>query len=136
MRAVLKHCTGARETVLPAGTEVIMEGDVSGRLYVLVNGSLEVSKSNTVVANISEPGAIVGEMSVLLGLPHTATVRTTTDSKVYEFDDAASFMVSQPNVALLVAKTLAQRLYAATENLVDVKRQYAGLRGLMQRMQS
>jgi CRP/FNR family transcriptional regulator, cyclic AMP receptor protein len=136
MRAVLKHCEGGRETIIPAGTQFIQEGQTSGRLYVLVNGRLDILKSETVVATMSEPGAIVGEMSVLLGLPHSATVRASSDSKVYEFDDAASFLVSQPNVALLVAKLLAQRLYAATESLVDLKRQYASLRLLMKRMQA
>jgi len=53
---------------------------------------------------------------------------------LYEFDDAATFLASQPSVAVLVAKTLAQRLYKATTYLTDIKRQYANLRGIFQRM--
>lgn len=48
---------------------------------------------------ISEPGAVFGEMSVLLDQPHTATVKTDTDSVIVEIDDAASFLRDQLNVA-------------------------------------
>jgi len=37
-------------------------------------------------------------MSVLLDQPHTATVRAASDSVIYEFDDAASFLRDQPAV--------------------------------------
>src|SRR5213076_1285896 len=90
------------------------EGGTSGYLYVLIEGRLEVLKGETVVASIAEPGAIVGEMSVLLDKPHTATVRAASDSTIYEFADAGSFLRDQPAVALLIARLLAQRLNVAT----------------------
>ncbi len=62
------------------------------------------------------------------------TVRAASTTCLYEFDDAATFLASQPSVAVLVAKTLAQRLYKATTYLTDIKRQYANLRGIFQRM--
>ena len=80
-----------------------------------------------VVATITEPGAVFGEMSVLLGLPHTATVTgLSSNSVIYEFEDAASFLIQRPEVALLLARTLAQRLNVANTYLADLKRQYAG----------
>lgn len=126
MRAVLEHCVGGTETTLAADAVLIEEGHTTGHLYVLLEGRLDVLKGGTVVATVSEPGAILGEMSVLLHQPHTATVRAASDSKVYQFDDAAQFLKSQPVVALLVATLLAQRLNAATTYLADIKRQYAG----------
>lgn len=101
---------------------------------MLVDGQLEVVKDGMVVANVAEPRSIVGEMSVLLDQPHTATVRTVSTTHLYEFEDAATFLASQPSVAMLVAKTLAQRLYQSTTYLADIKRQYANLRGIFQRM--
>ena len=111
---------------MSAGTLVIHEGGRTGHLYVLIEGRLEVIKGDTVVASITEPGAVLGEMSVLLDQPHTATVRAASDSTVYEFNDAASFLREQPAVALLIARLLAQRLNVATTYLADIKRQYAG----------
>ena len=75
---------------------------------------------------LTEPGAVVGEMSVLLDQPHTATVRAVSDSVVYEFDDAAAFLRDQPAVALLIARLLAQRLNVANTYLADIMQQYAG----------
>jgi CRP-like cAMP-binding protein len=126
MREVLDYCSGAIERSVPAGTLILHEGGTSGHLYVLIEGRLEVIKGDTVVANIVEPGAVVGEMSVLLDKPHTATVRAASDSTVYEFDDAASFLRDEPAVALLIARLLAQRLNVATTYLADIMHQYAG----------
>ena len=126
MRAVLDYCTGGIQRAVSAGTLVIHEGGTTGHLYVLIEGRLEVIKGDTVVASIAEPGAVVGEMSVLLEQPHTATVRAAADSTIYEFGDAASFLRDQPAVALLIARLLAQRLNVATTYLADIMHQYAG----------
>ncbi|NVN87562.1 MAG: cyclic nucleotide-binding domain-containing protein [Rhodopseudomonas sp.] len=126
MRAILDYCVGGQESSVPEGTLVIREGETTGRLYVLIDGRLEVIKGGTVVATIVEPGAVLGEMSVLLDQPHTATVRAATASTIYAFSDAASFLHAQPAVALLIARLLAQRLHIATTYLADIKRQYAG----------
>jgi CRP/FNR family cyclic AMP-dependent transcriptional regulator len=126
MRAVLDYCTGGTQRDVPAGTTVIHEGGTTGHLFVLIAGRLEVIKGDTIVASITEPGAMVGEMSVLLDQPHTATVRAASDSTVYEFGDAAAFLRDQPAVALLIARMLAQRLNVANTYLADIMHQYAG----------
>jgi CRP/FNR family cyclic AMP-dependent transcriptional regulator len=126
MRAVLDYCSGALQRNVSAGTLILHEGSTTGHLFVLIEGKLEVVKGDTVVASIVEPGAVVGEMSVLLDQPHTATVRAASNSTIYEFSDAGSFLRDQPAVALLMARLLAQRLNVATTYLADVMHQYAG----------
>ena len=126
MRAILDYCTGGIQRSVSAGTLILHEGGTTGHLYVLIEGRLEVVKGDTVVAIITEPGAVLGEMSVLLDQPHTATVRAASDSAVYEISDAASFLRDQPAVALLIARLLAQRLNVATTYLADIMHQYAG----------
>jgi CRP/FNR family cyclic AMP-dependent transcriptional regulator len=126
MRAVLDYCSGGNQRNVSAGTFVLHEGRTTGHLFVLIEGRLEVVKGDTVVASITEPGAVVGEMSVLLDQPHTATVRAASDSTIYEFSDAASFLREQPAMALLIARLLAQRLNVATTYLADIMHQYAG----------
>jgi CRP/FNR family transcriptional regulator, cyclic AMP receptor protein len=126
MRAVLDYCSGAVQRNVSAGTLILHEGSTTGHLFVLIEGKLEVVKGDSVVASITEPGAVVGEMSVLLDQPHTATVRAASNSTVYEFSDAGSFLRDQPAVALLIARLLAQRLNVATTYLADVMHQYAG----------
>lgn len=126
MLAILDYCSKGSRREIPAGIEFIHEGSKTGHLFVLVEGKVEVIKGDSVVAVICEPGAVFGEMSVLLDQPHTATVKTDTDSVIVEIDDAASFLRDQPQVALLVARLLAQRLNVATTYLADIMHQYAG----------
>ncbi|WP_291866692.1 cyclic nucleotide-binding domain-containing protein [Bradyrhizobium sp.] len=126
MREILEHCIGGIRQTVPAGAVVLNEGGRTGHLFVLIEGRLEVIKGDTVLASITEPGAVLGEMSVLLDQAHTATVRAASDSVIYEINDAASFLHRQPGVALLMARMLAQRLNAANADLADIKRQFAG----------
>jgi len=126
MHTVLDYCTGGIQRSLSVGTVLIREGETTDHLYVLIEGRLEVVKGDTVVAIITEPGAVLGEMSVLLDQSHTATVRAASDSTIYEISDAATFLREQPAVALLVARLLAQRLNVATTYLADIMQQYAG----------
>src|SRR6201987_5093982 len=126
MRAILGYCDGATRREVPKGTVLIKEGGKTGRLFILIEGRLEVIRGDAVVAVLAEPGAVTGEMSLLLDRPHTATVRAASDSTIYEFSDAACFLNAQPVVALLIARLLAQRLNVATTYLADLMKQYAG----------
>src|SRR5476649_2266428 len=80
MLDILEYCIGGVRRNFAAGAEVLHEGGRTGHLYVLIEGRLEVVKGDTVVATLTEPGAVLGEMSVLLDQPHTATVRAAQDS--------------------------------------------------------
>ena len=124
MRDILEYCIGGAKRRVAAGTEVLHEGGRTGHMYVLIEGRLEVIKGDAVVASIAEPGAVLGEMSVLLDQPHTATVRAAAASVIHEIDDAAAFLRDQPAVSLLIARL--QRLNVANTYLADLKRQYAG----------
>lgn len=107
------------------GTVLIEEGPGTGRLYVLESGEIEIVKGDVVVARISEPGAIFGEISALLDLGHSATVRSASPVSVYEIIDAVQFLEESPAMMANVAKLLARRLVDATTYLTDLKQQYA-----------
>ena len=126
MDSILDKCGGAPLEQLAPGAVLLSEGETSGRLYVLKSGTVEVLRGDTQVALVEEPGAMFGEMSVLLKLPHTATVRALTPATVYVFDDAERFLRSNPEIAFLIGRLLAGRLNAATTYLVDLKRQFEG----------
>ncbi len=124
MASILDHCTNALREEISAGEVLLREGETTGRLYVLAAGTLEVLRGETSVATVKEPGAVFGEMSVLLKRPHTATVKAVTPVSVYVFDGAESFLKSHPEIAFVLARMLAQRLNGATTYLVDLKRQF------------
>ena len=110
---VVKH--PAHEVVLTAGSK-------TGRLLFLKSGAVEVIKDGVQIANVSAPGAVFGDQSVLLDQPHTADVRTLEQSEFY-VADAPAILAGDPTVALYVAAILARRLDAANRWLVAVKRQ-------------
>ncbi|UFZ06063.1 cyclic nucleotide-binding domain-containing protein [Bradyrhizobium ontarionense] len=126
MTDFLRHCTGGQERTIAAGVDLLEEGHSTGHLYVLLDGRLEVIKAGATVALVSEPGAMFGEMSLLLEQPHTATVRAVTDCRICEIRDARRFLAENPEATLSIARMLAQRLNVANTYLADLKRQYAG----------
>lgn len=125
MHTVLDYCTGGTKRHVPAGTPVVQEGGKTGHLFVLIEGKLEVVRGDTVVAVLTEPGAVFGEMSVLLDQPHSAPVRAVSDAVIYDFDGATVFLRDQPEMMLLITQLLAQRLNAATTYLADLMQQYS-----------
>jgi CRP/FNR family transcriptional regulator, cyclic AMP receptor protein len=126
MSSVPGHGTGLPAVHFDAGTELLPEGQTTGRLYILLEGEVEVLRGDTRVMVANRPGAIFGEMSLLLDVPHTATVKTLSAASMYEIEDGAAFLEAHPEIALAIAKLLAQRLNAATTYLVDLKRQFEG----------
>jgi CRP/FNR family transcriptional regulator, cyclic AMP receptor protein len=126
MASILDKCVGAPRKQFTPGTVLLAEGETSGRLYILAEGSVEVLRGDTQVAVIGDKGSVFGEMSVLLNRPHTATVRAMSPVVVFVFENAESFLKSNPEIAFLVGRLLAERLNAATTYLVDLKRQFEG----------
>lgn len=115
-----------RKVEVPAGDVLIEEATISDKLFVLDQGTLEVYRADVSIALVSDPGALFGEMSALLDVPHTASVRAVTPCSIYTIEGARKFLDANPEAALPIARLLAERLQHATAYLVDVKRQFAG----------
>ena len=107
---------------LEPGDVLIKEGDRGGDMYVLESGRLRVERDGVTLATLSSPGALVGEMSVLLGTENTATVRAETSTTLRVVKDALAYLERQPLVALRVAMLLSQRLDATSALLVELQK--------------
>src|SRR5256886_9338498 len=59
-----------------AGETVLSAASTTGRLLILKEGAVAVVKEGVEIARVAEPGAVFGELSVLLDQPHTADVRS------------------------------------------------------------
>jgi CRP-like cAMP-binding protein len=124
MRTVLSFCDGLPEKLFGSGEVLLVEAGEDKNLYILIEGEVEVLKGETQVNIQSEPGAIFGELSVLLAIPHTATVRAISPSRTYVVEDAEAFLQSNPDFAFQLAKLLAKKLNSITTYLVDLKNQF------------
>ncbi len=118
------------EVQLAQGETLIEEGGPGGEIWVLVSGSLQVRKDDVVVNTITHPGALIGEMSVLLGGPHSATVGATGASTLRYAADGHQLLASDPSITRLVAVGLAERLHFVTTYLADLTHQYGDAPGL------
>jgi CRP/FNR family cyclic AMP-dependent transcriptional regulator len=80
------------------GDSVLAAGSTTGQLFILRKGVVEVVRDGLQVATISEPGAVFGELSVILDKPHTADVRAVERS---EFHVAKASSLLTDDVAAL-----------------------------------
>ncbi|MCP5363627.1 MAG: Crp/Fnr family transcriptional regulator [Hyphomicrobiales bacterium] len=125
MRCILDFCGGLPERMVPAGETLLTEGEETNKLYILIDGQVEILKGEIQVDVHSDPGAVFGETSVLLDVPHTASVKTQEPSRLYIVEDASAFLQAHPDIAYFVAKLLARRVHRVTRYLADLKEQFS-----------
>jgi CRP/FNR family cyclic AMP-dependent transcriptional regulator len=104
------------------GETVIVDGSRSGRLLILRKGTVAIMKGDTEIAKVAEPGAVFGELSVLLDQPHTADVLALEISQ-FHVADANTLLTQNPIAVLYVATMLAHRLDGANQALIQLKNQ-------------
>jgi CRP-like cAMP-binding protein len=110
-----------------AAGELVLEQDQDCEaLHVLLDGEVEVLRDGIRLAKTAEVGAVFGEMSMLLGGPCTASVRTLRPSRFASIPDPRGFLAASPVASLHVAELLARRIDTLNRYLIDVKRQYEG----------
>ncbi len=104
---------------LAPGEALIVEGEPGGNLYVLEGGTLRVERDGIALATITQPNALIGEMSVLLGSRNSATVRAVDDVVVRTIVNADRRLMEDPALCFQVAVLLAGRLEATSALLVE-----------------
>jgi len=103
---------------------LISEGTPVQGIYFLESGEVEVLKGGTLIAEIFDGGAVFGEMSYLLSVPPTATVRAVTVCTFRHVAQPGDFLRQHPEMALQMCEILARRLDSLNRYLVDIKRQF------------
>jgi len=112
------------------GDTIVKEGGSAGDIWILVRGVLQVSRAGVPVNTITQPGALIGEISVLLSTVYSATVEATEPSILRYAANGQEFLASDPAIATFVAVGLAERLNFVTTYLADLKHQYGDAPGL------
>ena len=126
MPSILELIHGGDVRHFDAGQVVIEQGERTELLFFLIEGAVEVVKDGVQVATASQPGAVFGEISALLGGNHTATVRALKPCTFHVVQNPRDFLESSPIVCLHVCELVARRLDAVNKYLVDVKQQFQG----------
>jgi CRP/FNR family cyclic AMP-dependent transcriptional regulator len=122
-KAAFQHTFGSFPLMTyEAGETVIADGSRTGKLLILKTGAVVIIKEGSEIAKVSEPGAVFGELSVLLDQPHAADVRALEISQ-FHVADAATLLAHNPIAVVYVATVLASRLDAANHALIQLKTQ-------------
>lgn len=122
---ILELCSSVPVREFEPGAALLAEGGKSGLLYILIDGDVEIVKGDFQINVVSDPGAVFGEMSVLLDLPHMASVRALSHCRVHEVRNGNEFLKAHQEIAYQLAELLARRLHGVSTYLVDLKRQFA-----------
>jgi CRP/FNR family cyclic AMP-dependent transcriptional regulator len=124
MASILDLCHALPVRAFESGADLLCEGKTSGLLYVLIAGEVEILKGDFQINVVSDPGSIFGELSVLLNMPNSATVRAVTPCTAHMVQDGDLFLQSHQEIAYQLSKLLAQRVYRLTTYLADLKSQF------------
>lgn len=126
MNPFLEIVAGHPAREVAAGEFILKQDEPCDELHVLLDGEVEVLRDDVRVAKIAGTGSVLGEMSLLLGGPCTASVRTLRPSRLASIANPREFLAASPVASLHVAELLARRIDSLNRYLVDVKHQYEG----------
>lgn len=105
-----------RRREVPPGQNVMFEGDEGGALFILLAGKVAVQKTTNTgrILHLADRGVgdHFGEMSLLDGAPRSADVVAVEKCRMLVLNraDFERVIRAEPNMALNMLKTLAQRL--------------------------
>ncbi len=113
-----------QESTLGAGELLFREGDPSDRVFVVLDGTMEILRNHgdqPVLLGVAKCGQMIGEMGVIRDRPRSATVRAVTEVKLAEIarDDFLSALNPDNPLALKLLRLLCERLGDASRRISD-----------------
>ncbi len=108
------------------GESVIHEGDFDSWSYWVVKGIFDVIQNGKPLTSFSTPGQIFGEMSVLEGIPRTASVIAVTDGICLGIDMSVIDSLDDDRIRGIIKKSfysvILNRLSDTKSQLMDEKK--------------
>ncbi|MDX6399714.1 MAG: hypothetical protein QOF27_320 [Gaiellaceae bacterium] len=103
----------ADELVLPEGRTLSRQGASGSEFVVIVEGSAEVRKNGRKVNQLGA-GDFLGEIALISGAARTATVTTTSATRILVLNDRGFRRLTKeiPSIHASVLKALSERLQA------------------------
>jgi len=105
------------------GEAIFTEGEPGNKtMYLIEKGRVEVLKGDAVVARLGA-GEPIGEMSLLLDEPRSATVRALNSVEALEItgENFGEILTKRPGIGRTIMKALAQRLKVTTKALSEAQ---------------
>jgi CRP/FNR family transcriptional regulator, cyclic AMP receptor protein len=98
---------------LEEGRTLIREGERAQEFFVVVEGSLRVTRKGRKVSDLGA-GDFVGEIALVADLPRTATVTTSTSVRLLVLTARGfrDLLGDSPSIATKILQSLGERLHA------------------------
>jgi len=133
LSSLLKLCKLRHYT---PGEWILFEGDRDPWIYFLLSGRVKIVKKGITIIRLEKVGDLFGEMRLIDGLPRSASARADGKAICLAIDTSASHRLDSPEeIKKLVtifykifSKILSLRLRSANDELVEVKKEMAGLK--------
>ena len=102
----------ADELTLPEGKELVRQGERGREFVVIVDGAADVHRDGRKINQLGR-GDFLGEIALISGAPRTATVTTTSPTRILVLTDRAfkSVTAELPAVESRLLAALAARLH-------------------------
>jgi CRP/FNR family transcriptional regulator, cyclic AMP receptor protein len=106
-------------TEFTKGDVIVKEATPGGKVFILAEGSVEVTLQGKQIATANAAGEIFGEIASIRGRNYGATVTASEDSKFYIINDFVTFLRQNSDDALSVLKMLCERIDNMNQNAVS-----------------
>lgn len=107
---------------LRKGQVLFKKGDAGDSMFVIEEGSIEISvpvdaPQKQMAVSVLHEGEFFGELSIIDGLPRTATATAIEDCRLLEMkrEELISFLMARPAVAISMVSEIGKRLRATNE---------------------
>ncbi len=125
------HCTDeelleidslADEAHVPAGRDLIRQGEVGREFAVVIDGEVVVRRDGVEVARLG-PGGWIGELALLAPIERTATVTAVVDTTVRVIDRRGfqTLLEDSPALTLGLLRATAARIAALEDELSTLR---------------
>ena len=103
------------------GDTIFREGDRGGSFYFVIRGGVQATKSGAFVADFAE-GNFFGEIAALTGQQRTATLKTTSESIIYELPKVEFWKLLETDFNLAITfETIAEMRLLALKQPMAVR---------------
>src|SRR5882724_10504201 len=108
------------EMNVPAGTNIVKEGEVGNCMYIIFDGAVGIHKQKRLLVNLHEKD-FFGELALLDVETRSATATASTDCILFRIDQEPFYdmMESRPEVVRGVIKILCRRIREANMKLLE-----------------
>ncbi|MBK7866847.1 MAG: cyclic nucleotide-binding domain-containing protein [Ignavibacteriales bacterium] len=101
--------------IFKPGDVITREGAIDKELFILISGKIGVFKSDVKVAEFSEKGMVIGEMSIILEGERTASLIAEEETVVLNLNLPMDKLIEKyPDLVKKMLVNLAERLQVLT----------------------